>query len=412
MRHSSSGDGIDRLRRQVTEADDHQLRRIVRIVDALADRSAADALIAPLRPRLAAIRPARPLRLARLIFIPLEPLIVARNRWQPGEPGIPRTALQSLGEAAVAGLGEAADDMRRRVSAHHTSDIAVVAEVGEVVWPAAAAALRTCPPPRGWARGTGLGAEDFEALARPIAALLEHGSVLHALSSRGALPAPGADPEALLGAVAPAGEDAVAMLLALLLQLLPSPAALLGQGAVRLPPSGRAALDRALEFVLDELDEASAADAGAAPDLRELARGALLIRELRSKAGPRPTWAPKLRRIERNLDGLFRREFGAAAAFVAGLPQAGRAAAPSAGPLADRDINDMETTARELRQLEWLGRGLGGASYYDAALRQTADSLAKATGLSVVDRLRLAEILLGPDAADVLASEILEAPTG
>ena len=53
-----------------------QIRRIVAMVDGLADRGGLDALLAPLRPRLAVLHPARKPSLRRLLFVPIEPLIV------------------------------------------------------------------------------------------------------------------------------------------------------------------------------------------------------------------------------------------------------------------------------------------------------------------------------------------------
>jgi hypothetical protein len=59
----------------------------------------------------------------------------------------------------------------------------------------------------------------------------------------------------------------------------------------------------------------------------------------------------------------------------------------------------MEAAARHLRRVDAVGRHLGNAAFYDRALRQTTERLVAAVGLGEIDRLRLAEILLGPDAA-------------
>ena len=63
------------------------------MVDAMPNRGAADQLIAPLRARLAHLRPPRPLRFARLLFLPLDPLIVPAARWRAAQPAIPRTVI-------------------------------------------------------------------------------------------------------------------------------------------------------------------------------------------------------------------------------------------------------------------------------------------------------------------------------
>ena len=56
------------LRRSLAEANDEQVLSAVRLVDAMPARGIADELIAPLRPRIAQIRPARPLSPTRLLF--------------------------------------------------------------------------------------------------------------------------------------------------------------------------------------------------------------------------------------------------------------------------------------------------------------------------------------------------------
>ena len=68
--------------RTLNAARDEQLARVVAVVDALPARGAADTLIAPLRPRLATLRPTRPLNLTRLLFTPLDPLIVPSAEWR------------------------------------------------------------------------------------------------------------------------------------------------------------------------------------------------------------------------------------------------------------------------------------------------------------------------------------------
>ena len=65
----------------------------------------------------------------------------------------------------------------------------------------------------------------------------------------------------------------------------------------------------------------------------------------------------------------------------------------------DETIHQLETAARDLRRLEAFGRLLGGGDRYTALLQSCSDSLTRAGHLRVADRVRLAEILLGPRAA-------------
>jgi hypothetical protein len=53
------------IQTSLAHAADAQIARVVAMVDAMPERGSADALIAPLRPRLAALRPTRPLSFTR-----------------------------------------------------------------------------------------------------------------------------------------------------------------------------------------------------------------------------------------------------------------------------------------------------------------------------------------------------------
>jgi len=62
----------------------------------------------------------------------------------------------------------------------------------------------------------------------------------------------------------------------------------------------------------------------------------------------------------------------------------------------------MEASARRLRDLETEGRKIGGAARYGAVLDQasgTLDAVGAKGFLTLARRIRLTEILLGPQAA-------------
>src|SRR5580704_264145 len=101
----SSNPAIREVARGLAAARDEQILKAVAMVDAMPDRGAADQLIAPLRKRLAHLRPPRPLRFARLLFLPLDPLIVPAARWRIEQPTIPRSAIPSLAGALAVDLG-------------------------------------------------------------------------------------------------------------------------------------------------------------------------------------------------------------------------------------------------------------------------------------------------------------------
>ena len=56
------------MQANLTDASDAQIEQIVALVDSLPQRGVADDLIAPLRRRLARLRPHRPMSFMRLLF--------------------------------------------------------------------------------------------------------------------------------------------------------------------------------------------------------------------------------------------------------------------------------------------------------------------------------------------------------
>src|ERR1700733_6125043 len=72
------------LHNDMLTADDDKIRQIVGLLDDSPDHHALHAVLDPLRPRLAALRPARPLRFTRLLFTPFADLLVPARAWKPG----------------------------------------------------------------------------------------------------------------------------------------------------------------------------------------------------------------------------------------------------------------------------------------------------------------------------------------
>ena len=76
-------------------------------------------------------------------------------------------------------------------------------------------------------------------------------------------------------------------------------------------------------------------------------------------------------------------------------------------PLDDAAVGRLESVARDLRRLSRTGRRLGQPAAYDALLIQIAKEIGSlsAPGLTRMDRLRLAELLVGAQAALRLVPE-------
>src|SRR4051794_13082909 len=151
---------LQRLRRRVAQSADTQVRRVVAEIDGLASRGEADALIAPLRPRLDRLQVAHPLRLPRLLFIPLDPLLVTATEWRLDEPTVPRSVIMPMTRIVATALGDEADAIRRAIRDHTTADLEVICASGATLWPLAAAALAVAEPPGRW-HETGLSGKAF-----------------------------------------------------------------------------------------------------------------------------------------------------------------------------------------------------------------------------------------------------------
>jgi hypothetical protein len=78
--------------------------------------------------------------------------------------------------------------------------------------------------------------------------------------------------------------------------------------------------------------------------------------------------------------------------------------ADAAGPMDGAGQTQLEACARDLRVLETAARTVGDAAGYDRLLRSAAEAVETIEHLSPVRKLRLVEILSGPEAAEALYS--------
>ena len=138
---SPPGAHVNTVQNSLVNAPDAQLARIVAMVDAIPVRGAADALIAPLRPRLALLRPARKMQLTRLLFSPLNPLIVPLRAWRRGDVGVARSNLPPLSTAVRAALPDLCREVDDALLAISPGDGSALLSLGARLWPEAAAML-------------------------------------------------------------------------------------------------------------------------------------------------------------------------------------------------------------------------------------------------------------------------------
>jgi hypothetical protein len=389
------------------DATDDQLRRVTAWVDALPRRGQADHLVAMIRPRLADMRPGRPLRFERLLFMPLDTVIVPTRHWRPSDPAVPNSVIPSVAATLRQAMGGAGAAIDALLAGHTTRDLDAIRRAGGLLWPAAGRILADPPPPLDW-EATGIGLTQYVPLLRRIAAILarapdieslvawpNQGDAEHAWSD-----GPPADAiAAVLRTLAEDEGEAARLMLLVLLRRLPDHADRVA--GVVVGCLGRRALDEAAEAILRDYRAGGAVETG-------LARVALadapshvrrqvgLLRALDGDRMPADR-REKLRAARACLDQACRSRFGdsLARAFLAPLR-----ALTDADP--DQSVPRLEDAARDLRALETEARALGGGPVYDGLLAGAAEAVRLAppdTGLALMDRARLTEIILGADAA-------------
>ena len=390
------------LQHELAAARDQQIMRVVAMVDAMPVRGEADLLIAALRPRLAILHTPRRLTLARLLFTPVNPLIVAGPDWRREAFTLPRTALQPLADALREELGALAVAVETRLAGVMSDDRRTVQRIGGEIWPAAAEALRRLEMPQDWATATGLSAQDHRIIAGITATGLADAGRLDAMTelARGGIDPVGFDLEEMLTNALRYGADAFATLMTLLAAKLPRAELLLtiaeDVAARHGDPSARAAADRAVDSMLDTIENTDQGQPALVLATGELRRMIALLEDLDSRSSQRPSRKLRIGKLRQEIDTSSRERFSKSLDTELLLPASKLAGA------SDAAVEQVESSARDLRKFETVARRLGGAEHYDRLLRQAAEALMPQSGedmATTVDRVRLVEILRGSEAA-------------
>jgi hypothetical protein len=171
---------VGALRHELGTANDEKIKRVTEILDQVTDPRVNQAILDPLRARLAALNLMRPLRFSRLLFLPLDPLIVPASRWKPDEPSVPRTALAPLIRIVRAGLGSEMVFIERTIAGRRTDATQAIVLAGEALWPCAADILAAASAPDDWTEA-GLSLRVFTPLAQAVSAVLRRGPHLYLL---------------------------------------------------------------------------------------------------------------------------------------------------------------------------------------------------------------------------------------
>ncbi len=398
------------LRREIGDADDEKISKIIAYVDQVGDAEINRTLLDTLRSRVASLRPKRPLRLSRLLFMPLDPLIVSPASWRPGSLRVPRTALAPFFALVAGGFGPDLAAITTMVEGQ-TSHSEAAANSGTAVWPRAAAILRKATPPPEWQQ-TALPETVFWPLARSIAAVLHRGSALHRLT-RNALSGQTEEDAELVGSLftelATETAETAGMVLQLVLFHAPQAIVHVRRLVSATPDSAeRVLLHQAFSLGLEgclsyvERDANCVRKVGAA-SIRETTAEVKLVARLLNAIDNDSSGVLHRRRIRMLRDQM---DQASQACFANGLREA--LVRPLTGLTQMASVaeqNRMEASARELRALEGAARQFSSAVSYDHHLLQTSQVVRAAFAAGTIGlarACRLLEIICGPEQAVAL----------
>jgi len=391
------------IRDELLGATESQVLRIVELADAAKDDAIRQDVLAPLRPRLAHLKPGRKLRLARLLFVPLDGLVVPAALWRPGDPAVPRSALAPIAAGVRVALGAEVAVIEQLIAGHTTLREDIITQAGAMLWPLAAECLAAPVPAIGW-EASGLAPAHHASIAQSIATVLRHATTLHDMAQdEDAAPPGGTDfPLArMMAELADAQLEGSAMVFRQVLAAMPHAVPALrrlagGSGSARL----RGAVQRAIDDVLCELDHGrgpiqALRDSVLAGFGRQARRVVGLLHDLHND-GENAAQRGRVRKVIAKLDALCRHRFSEGLRDGVLTPLGGTTVIDAP------EQKRLENCARALRGIDLAGRRIGGAPAYDALLEEAHASVRQATQagcLSRVRGLRLVEILSGPGVA-------------
>jgi hypothetical protein len=418
------------LTARLARARPEAIRAIVALIDRMPERGDADALIAPMRPRLSLMRDMirRPASLGRVLAHPIEDLLVPPDTWRRGSLSVPRSVMPvAIALATDALPSRARQDIITRVTGATMDDAGAVQAAGEALWPVAAAtfaevATGRLPPGlalpmreadlRGMLAAMGETLRIAPALARVLAA-----------SPRDSVPAWEQIEQELRDVLADAASlsaDCFARTGLILMRRFMAAGpivSLLREAAGRAHDGGAerrlaAALDSFLAELPGQLPEpASLALLPHAVQQSVVADAVATVERAGSEIG---TWQAErrenLREVQARMAAVIRRRVQECLATDL-LPPLSRlreeGLANAGGPAA---IEGLEAASRAAAAMVSAARRLGPADDLAIALRRAAEAVtamaagapqgAPADRLGRTDLARIVEIMAGPDAAE------------
>lgn len=268
---------------------------------------------------------------------------------------------------------------------------------GSVLWTRAAQLLADAPPPSDWAQTTGLAEADYRTIRDAVMLVLRHAP---AMAREMDSDAP--DAAVITGMLTEAVDqpDAMGVLISVILFWVPAATTIvLDATSAHAAPTGlpgRSATERAVERVLEGIEAEQEAAQGGVAGLTRLRRSVAMLEQLTASSTGKPTRSARINATRDRIDSACRGQFQTMlkdqvlTRLTDGLPQA------------PGEVASLEAAARDIRRFEQVARRINGSDHYDRQLRGTVDGLRPNGGDDVdarIDRLRLAEILLGPEKA-------------
>jgi hypothetical protein len=391
------------VRREMLSARDEQLVRVVALVDAMPQRGEADALVAPFRERLAVLRPVRPVNFQRLLFTPLDPVIMPVSSWRRGAQGVPRHTIAPLSAVVRSAMLPRAkaieQDLAQLAGSVVRNRSAAIACIGRMVWPEAARILDAAAMPAEWRADTGLGEEDFAFLARLVSTLLAMAADRQDLideTRRDGI----AEPNRIANLIATSlrmHPDAAVLATALLLVGTPRPDLIIQAADLHAAGAGAntlAVTEQAIDCALEQTLRYAAGAADLSGRISRLRDSAVLLQAIEarpSSTGPRRAM---IKNVRQTVDTACRDNFSTTinSHLLAPLKEC-------QGAASDVQVATLEQTARDLRDLEAVGRQVGQASTYKDLLQSTLKTVQTSQVLSLADRVRLTELLADTETA-------------
>ena len=402
------------LSEELRHADNPKLLQITRMIDLLPERGPADLLLAPVRDRLAQLRPSRAMTPSRLLFVPFDSVLVAAGHWKPGRLAVPRSIIRPLSALILEKLGDAFPIAASTALLDAGEpDEAAVTRAGAPLWAASAQLLTDLVLPESWSAPAWQSRHGLTvAMARQLIAVIR--LVLGRAVEMRTLPAPTDTLYAtllttLLTDAARSGPLGWGIMLALLMDAsapdrVAAAATALARGN-RFATSLHAGLDAAVAGTLDRME--TLIDEPATPadllDPHALEVRLALIRRVeafgRLEHRP-PAEQRQVGGLRQALSKANRQVFERT--LAARLPGS-RRPDTSGGTTTLASLAEMtalEAEARALRRFALAAAKLGESDQYDRLLLDTASRYTAADpSLTDADRMRLTELLVGSEKA-------------